>query len=82
MVVAHAESIPKLVVGVLVLMLLFGVGIAHLVSPDRFLKRSGLRKGGEMLTDFNRFGFRFVGLAMAAFSGFVLYELLRDLLTG
>ena len=63
-----------------VLIFFFGVGVAHILFPDRFLKRSGLRRGGEMLTDFNRFGFRVVGLALAVFSAVVLYELISDVI--
>jgi hypothetical protein len=40
--------------------------------PDRFLKRSSVRKGGEMLTDFNRTGFQIAGIIIAAFGGFML----------
>ena len=58
----------------------FLIGIAHVFYPDRFLRRSGVRKGGEMLTDLNRVGFCLVGLLFAGFSGYVLYRLLKDLL--
>jgi hypothetical protein len=57
------------------------MGIAHVINPDRFIKRSAVRNGGEMLTEFNRLGFQFVGVLVAAFAGFVLYMLARDIFT-
>ena len=63
---------------VVVVFFLFYVSIGHLIRPDYFLRRSGVRKGGEMLTDLNRLGFRFVGLIGAALSAFLLFELIGD----
>jgi hypothetical protein len=37
-----------------------------------------LRRGGELLTEFNRFGMAFFGIALGAFGLFGLYSLLRD----
>jgi len=37
------------------------IGIAHVVNPDWFIERSGAGKGREMLTEWNRFGFRYSG---------------------
>ncbi len=54
-----------------VLTFLFCVGVAHVLYADRILRRSGPRKGGEMLIEFNRFGFRIAGIVLAAFSGLV-----------
>ena len=69
-----------LLVGV---MLLFAaVGIAHVVDPDRFLQRSGIRKGGEMLTTVNRLQIRIVNAVLAGFSIYLLYVLLLDLIRG
>ena len=51
----------RLLLVVMVLHVFLILGVAHLVNPDYFLARSGLRKGGEMLTDSYRFGFRIVG---------------------
>ncbi len=56
------------------------VGIAHVVSPDWFIERSGARKGGEMLTEWNRFGFRFAGAIFAGRAVYMLYLLSRDYL--
>ncbi len=75
---AHEESIWKLCLGVLVLLVFMGVGISHMLYPEYFM-RKGHRRRGEMLTDWNRTGFRFVGLVFTLFSGGVLYELLSDL---
>lgn len=50
-----------------------------MIFPDRFIKWSSVRKGGEMLTDFNRIGFQLAGIIFAAFGGFMLYVLLGAL---
>ena len=65
----------KLTLGVAIAALFFCLGIAHVIFPDRFIKRSSIRKGGEMLTDFNRIGFQIAGIVIAAFGGFMLYVL-------
>ncbi len=70
----------KLWIGIVILVFFFCIGVAHVLYPDHFLRRSGIWKGGEMLTDFNRLGIRLAGMIFAAFSGFVLYLLLRDIL--
>ena len=49
----------------IVLLFFFGFGVAHLIWPDHFVKRSGLRKEGEMLTAFNRMGVQVFGAFMA-----------------
>jgi hypothetical protein len=51
-----------------VLLLFVAVGVTHVVDPDRFLRQSGIRKGGEMLTAFNRLQFRFAGAVFACFA--------------
>jgi hypothetical protein len=72
------NSLWKMAVGVLVLVLFFGIGIAHIINPDWFIKRSGVRKGGELLTAWNRLGFRIFGVIFAGFAAYVLYALLRS----
>ena len=75
---AHGDSAWKLCLGVVVLIVFMGLGIGHMLFPDYFIERSGLRRGGEMLTDWNRTGVQLVGLIAALFSGGVLYDLLKD----
>jgi hypothetical protein len=41
---------------------------------------SHFRKGGEMLTEFNCLGFRFVGMIMVIFAGYLLYMPARDII--
>ena len=77
----HGESVWKLCLGVLVLLFFMGIGIGHMLYPDYFMKRTALRRGGEMLTDWNRTGCQFVGLMVTVFSGWVLYQLAHDLLS-
>jgi hypothetical protein len=62
---------------VLVLVAFAGIGIAHIFKPDWFMKRSGVRKGGEMLTEWNRFGFQIAGAVFAGVAIYMLYSLFR-----
>jgi hypothetical protein len=68
----------KLVVVVAFLVLFACVGIAHVISPDWFVKRSGVPKGGEMLSAWNDFGFRLVGIVFAGGAVYMLYLLSRE----
>jgi hypothetical protein len=76
----NGESVWKLSLGIVALVVFFCLGVGHVVVPDRFIKRSGVRKGGEMLTEFNKIGFQLVGILVAVFSGCLIYVLVRDLL--
>ena len=62
---------------VLMLVAFAGVGIAHVFKPDYFMKRSGVRKGGEMLTEWNRLGFQIAGSIFAAVAIYMLYSIFR-----
>ena len=64
---------------VLVVMLVAfgGIGIAHIFKPDYFLKRSGVRRGGEFLAEWNRIGFQIAGAIFAAFAIYLLYVFFR-----
>ena len=70
----------KLALVVPILLLFFCLGVAHVIDPDRFIKRSGICKGGELLTDWNRLQFQIVGLILAGFSAYLLYVACRALL--
>ncbi len=65
---------------VLVLIFFAGVGVAHVINPDWFIKRSGARKSGTMLTKWNRDSFRLVGAIFAGGAGYILFALLQDYL--
>lgn len=67
----------KLVTLVLALVFIFGMGIAHIVNPDYFIKRSGVPKGGEMPTDWNRTSFRALGAVLV---GGILYFVYSEFL--
>ena len=71
----------KLAIGILVLVIFAFVGIAGLINPDWFIRQSGLRQGGEMLTGQNRFGCRMSAAAFTGFAVYVLYVIVRDLIT-
>jgi hypothetical protein len=68
----------KPLLGVTVLLFFVCMGIAHVVWPDRFLERSGVRRGGEALNGANRLAFRIVGGIVAGGASYVLYELVRN----
>ena len=72
------NNLWKLMIAAIILVLFAAIGVAHIVNPDWFLKRSGIRKGGEMLTEWNRLGFQIVGAIFAGFAIYGLYVLLRD----
>jgi len=81
MISVQSDSTWKLLVMVAVLVLFACVGIANMVSPDWFIERSGVRKGGEMLTEWNRWCFRFAGATFTGVTVYVLYVFLRGYLT-
>jgi len=62
---------------VFMLLAFAGIGIAHTFRPDYFLKRSGLRRGGEFLREWNRLGFQIAGAIFAGFAVYLLYVVFR-----
>ena len=62
---------------VLMLLIFVGIGVAHVFKPDWFVKRSGVRKGGDMLGEYNRAGFQIAGALFAAAAIYMLYSLFR-----
>ncbi len=70
-------SLLKLTMLVLMLVIFACIGIAHIVNPDWFIKRSGARKGGELLTDWNRLQFQIAGAIFLALALSLLYVLFR-----
>ena len=62
---------------VLMVLAFAGIGIAHIFRPDYFIKRSGVRRGGELLTEWNRLGFQIAGAIFAGFAIYFLYVLFR-----
>jgi hypothetical protein len=75
-----ADSAWKLILGIVALTSFVIIGVGSAVNPDWGIKHFGpsLRRGGELLTEFNRFGMAFFGIALGAFGLFGLYSLLRD----
>jgi hypothetical protein len=71
------NSVWKIGIVAVMLAVFAGIGVAHVVNPDPFIRRSGVLKGGELLTRSNRFQFRIVGALFAAFAIYLLYQLLR-----
>ena len=67
----------KTAVHALVLVVFFCTGIAHIVNPEWFIRRSGVRKGGDLLTEWNRTGFQIAGLIFAGLAAYLLYVLFR-----
>ena len=75
----HGNNPWKLALGLIVLLFFLGMGVAHVINPDYFLKRSALRKGGEMQTEFNHLGIQIVGFLITLFSLGILYDIGNDL---
>lgn len=74
------NSVWKPMLLVVVLVCFACLGVAHLINPDRFIRLYPYRKGGEMLTEWNRFGLQVAGACFAGFALYLLYRLLRDAL--
>ena len=75
----HGDSIWKLCLLAGFLVFFHCIGIGHVLFPDYFLKWSAVRKGGEMLTDWNRGSFQLVGLILTGFVVYLMYQLARDI---
>jgi hypothetical protein len=67
-----------LALAVVVLLFFCAIGVGHLIWPDYFMKRSGLRKGGEMLTDLNRMGVQAVGTIVLGGTLYIIYDIMKD----
>jgi hypothetical protein len=74
----HENSLLKLMLIVSLLLIIAAIGLVHIWKPDWFIKRSGVRKGGEMLTELNRLQFQIVGAIFAASAVYGLYVVLSD----
>ena len=72
------ESWWKTFLAVVVLLAFLGIGIAHVIKPDYFIRRSGVHKGGELLTEWNRIGFQLVGAIVSAFAICVLWDIFHS----
>jgi hypothetical protein len=68
-----------LLLTVATLLVFAAIGIGCIINPDWGIKHFGqsLRRGGELLTEWNRIGLQFVGLAFGGFAVYLLYVLLR-----
>jgi hypothetical protein len=62
----------------MLLLIFVGIGVAHVLNPDRFIARSGAPKGGELLTAWNRIGFRLAGAIFTAVALYMLYHIISD----
>jgi hypothetical protein len=76
----HGDNPWKLGVGFLILAFFFVIGLAHVFCPGYFLERSGIRKGGEMLTEFNQDGVRIVGFVVALLALGIMFDIVQELL--
>lgn len=72
------NSLWALILLISLLVFFVVIGLAHVVNPDWFIRRSGVRKGGEMLTEWNRLGLQIAGVIFATVAGYGLYTLLAD----
>ena len=62
---------------VFVLVAFVCIGIAQVMNPDWFIRRSSARRGGGLLSDWNRSQFQIVGVIFAAVAAYILYHLFR-----
>jgi len=67
---------------ILTLILLGGfaaIGIGCVINPEWGIRHFGqsVRKGGELLTEWNRLGISFVGVAFGGFAIYLIYIVLR-----
>ncbi len=78
----HEESLWRLAIGVLVLAGFAFIGIGCLVNPEWGIRHfgRGLRRGGELQTEWNQIGIALAGLVFAAGSVYILFEVLREYL--
>jgi hypothetical protein len=55
------------------------IGIGCVIKPDWGIKHfaQSWRRGGELLTEWNRLGIQFVGLAFGGFAAYLIYIVLR-----
>ena len=60
------------------LLLFAATGVRAMLNPDRFIRRSGLPKGGEMLKTWNRDNMRVAGAVFVAAAVWMLYHVLFD----
>jgi hypothetical protein len=72
-------SIWTLLLTFAIVLVFAAIGIGCIINPDWGIKHFGqsLRRGGELLTEWNRIGLQFVGLAFGGFAVYLLYVLLR-----
>lgn len=70
----------RLILGVSILTSFAAIGIGCVIKPDWGIKHFGQswRKGGDLLTEWNRLGISFVGLALGGFGIYGLYIILRE----
>jgi hypothetical protein len=64
----------------LVVVMLFAfsaIGIGNILRPGWFVRRSGARKGGALLKDWNELGFQIAGAIFAAFAIYGIYLVLN-----
>jgi len=64
---------------VAILLVFAVIGIGCIIKPDWGIKHFGqsLRRGGELLTEWNRLGFQIAGAIFAGFAIYLLYVLFR-----
>ena len=67
-------------IAILILLVFVGVGVDTILRPKRHMN-AYLRRGGEMLREWNELGVQLGGLVFAGASCWMLYELVRSVWT-
>jgi hypothetical protein len=62
---------------VLILLAFLVAGIDMVIHPKRHMKNAWLRRGGEMLREWNETGVQGLGLVVTGVSAWILYDLLH-----
>jgi hypothetical protein len=68
-------SLLKIAMLVFLLVAFVCIGISHVINPGWFIKRSGVQRGGKLLTEWNRSQFQIAGAIFAAIAAYLLYIL-------
>jgi hypothetical protein len=64
-------------VALLLLLAFVAIGIDTVISPQRYMN-GYLRRGGDLLREWNELGTQTAGLLLSAVLGWLLFELLRS----
>lgn len=62
-----------------VLLLFIGLGVDHVIRPQRYMTNTFLRSGGDLRREWNEMGAQISGLILTCGAGYVLFVVIREL---